>query len=114
MTQKNSKKASKRKPAVAKAKKAKKARIPRVDRIKEELAKPATPPAPPEVVAILEKPDLKRLLSYRDRLADSKELASMLQTAYNALLSDFRTRYGLPDDALIDQETGVVRAAPSG
>lgn len=109
MTQKNSKKSAKRKSAIAKVKKA---TTPRVDRIKEELAKP--PPPPPEVVAILEKPDLKRLLAYRDRLLESKELASMLQTAYNALLTDFRTRYGLPDDALIDEETGVVRAAPSG
>ena len=108
---KNSKKPSKRKPAVAKAKKAKEAAV---NRIKDELAKPPAPSAQPKVVAILDKPDLKRLLAYRDRLVESKELASMLQTAYNALLTDFRTRYGLPDDALIDEETGVVRAAPSG
>ncbi len=108
MTQKSNKKPAakaKKKPAKAKAK--------NIDRLKKELAKPATPP-PPEVVAILDKPDLKRLLAYRDRLVEAKELASMLQTAYNALLTDFRTRYSLPDDALIDEETGVVRAAPSG
>ncbi len=118
MADKNSKEPPKSK-AVPKAKKKVSAEEKEAiaNRLKDELARQPSaeaPPKAPEVVAILEKPDLKRLLAYRDRLLDSKEHVSMLQTAYNALLSDFRMRYELPDDSLIDEETGVVRMVPNG
>jgi len=85
------------------------------NRLKDELAQPEqSKPMPPKIVTVLEKPDLKRLLAYRDRLLESRELSAMLQTAYNALLLDFRSRYDLPADALIDEESGVVRVDPNG
>lgn len=116
MTQKNSKKtATKNRTAVAKKTKAKKATPKQKQaiesRIKKELAQPAQQPKP-EVVGFIEKGDLKQLLSYRDILQESGKTTSMLKTAYNALLTSLRTQYDLPDECIIDEETGVVRVEP--
>ncbi len=114
MAQNSKKKTAKKPTAVAKKSKKKpkaatKAQKEAVEsRIKEELAQPAQQPKP-EVVGIIEKKDLKQLLSYRNILLDSQKRSSMLQTAYNAMLTDLRARYGLPDECLIDDETGIVR-----
>ena len=113
MAQKNTKKTkTKAKPAaVAKAKKQKEAVA---SRIEKELAAAPQPPAQPEVVGIIEKQELKQLLACRETLMDYQHTTGMLKTAYNTLLSNIRSRYGLPEECIIDDETGVVRSVPNG
>jgi len=108
VTKNSGKKTVKKPTAVAEKAKPKKTKAQKQaveSRLKKEMAQPPTP----EVVGIIEKNDLKLLLSYRNILLDSQKQSSMLQTAYNAMLTDLRARYGLPDECLIDDETGIVR-----
>jgi hypothetical protein len=85
-----------------------------VNHKKAEQAKAVKSRLEPAILAQLTKAELSSLKDILRVLRDTNMALKALNAMYNSKLVEIRTKYDLPEDFTIDDETGVVKRPIDG